>query len=75
MRVSMSVIDAYKRGLQRTPTHLGDDGNDHNLAGADPEGPLAAKVLAENGKHALHRAQNGTVDNHRAALGGEHRAA
>ena len=36
-----------------------------HLARGHPEGPLAGIVLAEDGKHALHGAQDGPVDDHR----------
>ncbi len=36
-----------------------------HLAWREPEGPLAGVVLAEDGKHALHRAQDGPVNDDR----------
>eukprot|EP00053_Salpingoeca_punica_P013384 m.120929 g.120929 ORF g.120929 m.120929 type:complete len:748 (-) comp16189_c0_seq1:23-2266(-) len=42
------------------------DGDDERLAGREPEGPLAAVVLREDGDHTLDRAKHGAVHNHRA---------
>jgi hypothetical protein len=50
----------------------GHDGDDEDLAGREPEGPLTAEVLGENGDEALEGAVDGTVDHDRTgAAGGE----
>lgn len=36
-----------------------------DLSRAEPEGPFGCVVLCEDGKHALHRPQNGSVDHDR----------
>mmetsp|Transcript_3426 Transcript_3426/g.9896 ORF Transcript_3426/g.9896 Transcript_3426/m.9896 type:complete len:236 (-) Transcript_3426:1857-2564(-) len=41
------------------------DGHDHHLAWRQPQGPLAGVVLGEDGEHALHGAQDGSVQDHR----------
>ena len=38
------------------------DGDEHHLAGAEPERPLAAVVLAEDGEHPLDAAEHGAMD-------------
>ena len=38
------------------------DGHNHDLARAEPEGPLPTKVLGQDGDHALHAAHDGTVN-------------
>ncbi len=45
-------------------TNLGMDGHDDGLERGDPEGPDAAKALGEDGNDALHRAEDGTMDDH-----------
>lgn len=53
------------------PEELGVDGDDEGLARREPKRPLAAEVFAEDGKHPLNRAQDGTVDDDRAVLRGQ----
>ena len=44
---------------------VGVDGDEHHLAGAEPQRPLAAVVLAEDGEHSLDTAEHGAMDNDR----------
>ena len=53
-------------------THPQMDGHNLGLARGQPEGPLARKALGQDGNHALDRAQDGAVDDHRAVLRVEH---
>mmetsp|Transcript_6588 Transcript_6588/g.15853 ORF Transcript_6588/g.15853 Transcript_6588/m.15853 type:complete len:566 (+) Transcript_6588:515-2212(+) len=41
------------------------DWYNHHLARAEPERPLASKVLCEDGEHSLHRAEDCSVHNYR----------
>eukprot|EP00760_Papus_ankaliazontas_P030251 PhM_4_TR468/c1_g1_i2/m.80221 len=46
------------------------DGHDDDLAGREPEGPLAAEVLRQDGDAALERAEDGAVDHDGARVAG-----
>jgi len=48
--------------LLRVAVDGGHDGDDEHLARAQPEGPLAGKVLREDTDHALEAAQHRSVD-------------
>mmetsp|Transcript_46299 Transcript_46299/g.106891 ORF Transcript_46299/g.106891 Transcript_46299/m.106891 type:complete len:358 (+) Transcript_46299:143-1216(+) len=62
-------VEAMQRELPSHPlgvgVALGAHWHDHDLPRIQPEGPLTGVVLNEDCRHALNRAQNGTVDDHR----------
>mmetsp|Transcript_5067 Transcript_5067/g.9371 ORF Transcript_5067/g.9371 Transcript_5067/m.9371 type:complete len:558 (-) Transcript_5067:471-2144(-) len=67
-------IREHAIGPEHAPDFLGvlgtcfADGDDHDLAGIEPEGPLGCVVFGQNGQHPLHTSEDGAVNDDGAFL-------
>ena len=54
--------------VQQTCSTCPETASKAHLSGAEPKGPLGGIVLRQNGKHALHRPQDGSVNHDRPVM-------